>query len=124
MAALRREKKAKNLIPLKKNSGPKDVRPIACGEVFRRVVEQVNLQKKHLPAVKPHLEPEQVGVGINDATTQTAIACSQLLPKIAQEPRLGLLQVDLKNAFNSRSGAAASATASASYVSVGQMVAG
>ena len=91
---------AANLIPLKKKSGPKDVRPIACGEVLRRVVEQAIL-RKHLSAVKPHLEPEQVGVGIKDAATQTAIACSQLLPRIAQEPRLGLLQIDLKNAFNS-----------------------
>ena len=89
-----------NLIPLKKTSGPKDVRPIACGEVLRRVVEQVIL-RKHLHSVKPRLEPEQVGVGIKDAATQTAIACSQLLPKIAQEARLGLLQIDLKNAFNS-----------------------
>ena len=91
---------AANLIPLKKKSGPKDVRPIACGEVLRRVVEQVILRKQ-LPTVKPHLEPEQVGVGIKDAATQTAIACSQLLPKIAQDPRIGLLQIDLKNAFNS-----------------------
>ena len=91
---------AANLIPLKKKSGPKDVRPIACGEVLRRVVEQVILRKQ-LPTVKPHLEPEQVGVGIKDAATQTAIACSQLLPKIAQDPRIGLLQIDLKNAFKS-----------------------
>ena len=91
---------AANLIPLKKKSGPKDVRPIACGEVLRRVVEQVIL-RKYLPAVKSYLDPEQVGVGIKDAATQTAIACSQLLPKIAQEPQKGLLQIDLKNAFNS-----------------------
>ena len=91
---------AANLIPLKKKSGPKDVRPNACGEVLRRVVEQVIL-RKHLPAVKTHLEPEQVGVGIRDAATQTAIACSQLLPKLVQQPKMGLLQIDLKNAFNS-----------------------
>ena len=91
---------AANLIPLKKKSGPKDVRPIACGEVLRRLVEKVIL-RKHLPAVKTHLEPEQVGVGIRDAATQTAIACSQLLPKLVQQPKMGLLQIDLKNAFNS-----------------------
>ena len=53
---------------------------------------------RNFPAVKPHLEPEQVGVGIKHATHCKR---SQLLPKIAQEPRLGLLQIILKNAFNS-----------------------
>ena len=91
---------AANLVPLKKKSGTKDVRRIVCGEVLRKEVEQVIL-RKHLPAVKPHLEPEQVGVGIKDAATHTANACSQLLPKIAQEARLGLLPIDLKNVFNS-----------------------
>ena len=72
---------AANLVPLKKKSGPKDVRPIACGEVLRRVVEQVIL-RKHLPAVKPHLEPEQVGVGIKDAATHTANACPSCCRKL------------------------------------------
>ena len=91
---------AANLIPLKKTSGPKDVRPIACGEVLRRVVEQVIL-RKHLPGVNDYLAPEQVGVGIKDAATQTAIGCSKLLPKLLHDHGMGLLQVDLKNAFNS-----------------------
>ena len=91
---------AANLIPLKKKSGPKDVRPIACGEVLRRVVEQVIL-RKHLAGVKDYLAPEQVGVGIKDAATQTAIGCAQLMPKLLQDQRTGLLQIDLKNAFNS-----------------------
>ena len=91
---------AANLIPLKKKSGPKDVRPIACGEVLRRVVEQVIL-RKHLPEVKTHFEPEQVGVGLGVAATQTAIACPQLLPKLLQQPKMRLPQIDLKNAFNS-----------------------
>ena len=62
-----------NLVSLKKTSGPKGVRSIACGEVLRRVVEQIIL-RKHLPTVKNHLAPEQVGVGIKDAATQTALA--------------------------------------------------
>ena len=91
---------AANLVPLKKKSGPKDVRPIACGEVLRRLVEQVIL-RKHLSTAQKYLQPEQVGVGIKDAATQTAIACSHLIPKLLAEPQMGLLQIDLKNAFNS-----------------------
>ena len=55
---------AANLIPLKKPSDLKDVRPNACGEVLRRVAEQIIL-RKHLPTVKDHLAPEQVGLAIS-----------------------------------------------------------
>ena len=72
--------------------------PITRGEVLRRVVEQVIL-RKHLPAVKDYLAPDQVGVGIK--ATQAVIGCSQLLRKLLQDHRMGLLQLDLKNAFNS-----------------------
>ena len=91
---------AANLVPLKKKSGPKDVRPIACGEVLRGLVEQVIL-RKHLSTAQKYLQSEQVGVGIKDAATYTAIAYSKLIPKLLAEPQTGLLQIDLKNAFNS-----------------------
>ena len=74
---------------------PRDVRPIVCGKVLWRIVEQVIL-RKHLPTVKEYLKPEQVGVDIKDTATQTDIACSQLLPKLLQQPRMGVPQIDLK----------------------------
>ena len=90
---------AAKLIPLKKKSGPEDVRPIACGETLRRVLEQVIL-RAILPKAKEFLEPAQLGVGVKDATAHIAIAMSRVLPKILAAPSLGILQVDISNAFN------------------------
>ena len=90
---------AAKLIPLKKKSGPEDVRPIACGETLRRVLEQVILRAV-LPKAKELLEPVQLGVGATDATAHIAIAMSRMLPKILASPLLWILQVDISNAFN------------------------
>ena len=87
------------LIPLKKKNAPADVRPIACGETLRRVLEQVILRAV-LPKAKEFLEPVQLGVGVKDATAHNAVAMSRVLPKVLSSPSLGILQVDISNAFN------------------------
>ena len=49
---------------------------------------------------KEVLEPVQLGVGVKDATAHIAIAMSRLLPKILASPSVGILQLDISNAFN------------------------
>ena len=84
---------------MKKKSGAADVRPIACGETLRRIVEQAILRKVQLDAVD-QLKPLQVGVAVKNAATNIALACSRLLPRIRKDASVGILQIDLRNAFN------------------------
>ena len=86
------------LLPLKKKSDPDGVRPIACGESLRHAVEGVILQKVQAQAVE-HVGSLQVGVGVKDATSHVALACSRLLPALKVRSAR-LLQLDLSNAFN------------------------
>ena len=90
---------AANLLPMKKKTGPLDVRPIACSEILPRFVEQAILRKTQKEAVST-LKLFQVGVAMKDATTNVAHGCSRLLPRLRNDPSAGIRQFNIKNAFN------------------------
>ena len=86
----------------------------AAGEVvsdgFREVDQEImaKLRQLHPPeeayvsetgCVWPGLTKEDDGL-IREVVKQFLDAYSQLLPKLLQDQRMGLLQIDLKNAFN------------------------
>ncbi len=92
-----------NLIPLRKPSpqvGTVEVRPVAVGEVLRRVVGKVALRAAPIRQAVDGLCPHQLGVGVAGACETIAQAVQSLARSF---PTLGvnLLQVDLRNAFNS-----------------------
>jgi len=93
---------AATLVPLKKGDIGTGVRPIAVGEVLRRIVESAILQEVQDDCVSS-LKPLQVGVGIRDATTQIARLCSLQLPSLSMDQTVGMLQIDMVNAFNTLS---------------------
>ena len=85
------------LLPFKKpNDG---VRPIAVGEVLRRLVAKVALHQV-LPEAQERLQPTQVGVGVKDAVTHVAFAVRCAHQLCMKELPSGILQIDVANAFN------------------------
>jgi hypothetical protein len=83
------------LIPLLKPCG--GVRPIAVGEVLRRLTSKV-LQRRLSSQLTDILAPLQMGVGVRGATEQISRKLQGLLNA---NPGLQVLQVDVSNAFNS-----------------------
>ena len=94
-----------NLIPFRKPDD--EVRPIAVGETFRRLVGKCLARHED---VTHQLEgvflPCQVGVGISGGAEAVAHAVSCLVEEHGHNPDLALLKVDFENAFNSVSRAA------------------
>lgn len=88
---------AAKLLPLKKKDG--GVRPIAVGEIWRRIVGK---SCAHLVKVKMSqlLRPHQLGVGISTGAEAIVHATAAITEKNAASPNLTTLQVDFKNAFN------------------------
>jgi len=82
------------LIPLGKRGG--GVIPIAVGEVFRRLVGKVLIRGAQQEVVGTHFFPLQFGEGVPAATELIARAAGYFLA-------LGvpLVQIDLKDAYNS-----------------------
>jgi len=85
---------AARLIPLDKNPG---VRPIAVGEVFRRIVGKAIMSVIERDVVKA-TAPIQLCVGIPAACE---VAISSLVRQYSSEDVDGILLVDASNAFNS-----------------------
>ena len=84
------------LIALRKPNG--DPRPIACGDVFRRLTSKLVLLRA-LPLVSPKLLPVQLGISVPSGTEMIFHqVCSQLNTTLDEQ---NLLLLDLKNAFNS-----------------------
>jgi hypothetical protein len=82
------------LIPLLKPAG--GIRPIAVGEILRRICGRILLQQ-HAGAARQALEPLQVGVGTRNGGIALFHAASTYL---AANPDQVLLNIDLRNAFN------------------------
>ena len=71
------------------------MRPIAVGEVLRRLTRKVLVQTFQRDAVEASLSPHQLRVGIAGATELTGPGAS-----FHHAQGEHLLQVDLKNAYN------------------------
>ena len=76
---------------------PSGVRPIAVGEVLRRLTAKL-LLKQHLDEVLPHLHPWQVGVGVRGGS-ESVIHDIRAWADTAT-PGDGVLGIDFRNAFN------------------------
>jgi hypothetical protein len=82
---------------LKKDGG---VRPIAAGETLRRLVGKIQAAR-HIPPLRSHLEPFQLGVGTPMGAERIARLVESWRRKNLGSSTKVLLKVDLKNAFNS-----------------------
>ena len=91
---------AANLIPFRKPRDPQGVRPIAVGETLRRLTAKVALAQA-LPKSRGLLPPLQCGVGVHDSVNSIVVATMRATQLMEQNPSLRLIQVDMKNAFNS-----------------------
>ena len=77
------------------------VRPIAVGECLRRVVGKVAMGSSHVKDAIAQLVPLQVGVAVPGACETTAIALQNFVRENASDASWAILQVDVRNAFNS-----------------------
>ena len=84
------------LLPFRKKDN--GVRPIAIGEVLRRLVAKVGFQLV-LPKVKEDFPPNQVGVALKEAVPHVsfAVRCAQMGCQTDQI--WGIVQIDVTNAF-------------------------
>ena len=83
----------------KKDDG---VRPIAVGEVLRRLVAKVAFRQT-LPDAQNILPPIQVGVGVAEAVSHVAFAVHSARQACLADASSGILQIDVSNAFNTLS---------------------
>ena len=89
---------AARLLPFRKKSG--GIRPIAVGDVFRRLIGKSLLKLHQAEVVDQSLYPVQLGVGVQGATELIARGVNYFLNE-STDRTLVLLQLDFKNAFNS-----------------------
>ena len=87
------------LVALRKKD--KTPRPIAVGEVLRRLVAKCLLATDETSAELASLVTHQLGVGVPDACSLITQTIQGLLPRLPVDGDWVLLQVDLKNAYNS-----------------------
>ena len=80
----------------KKDGG---IRPIAVGEIYRRLVSRIANQKV-LPQLATYLSPLQVGVGTRGGTEQAYFRFQDTLHKHGSTMGKVALFFDFKNAFN------------------------
>ena len=85
------------LLPFKKKDD--GVRPIAVGEVLRRLVAKIVL-KQAMPDIQQLFPPVQVGVGVSDAVTHLIHLGRAAHYACGADASLGVLQVDISNVFN------------------------
>ena len=86
-----------SLTALKKTKG--GLRPIAVGEVFRRLIAKCIAQEASSEAVEL-LSPIQLGVAFKCGAESIVHATKQTFQKLLNE-KARLIQIDFKNAFNS-----------------------
>ena len=89
--------------------------------MLRRLVAKVAF-KHVLPQVQESLTPTQVGVGVKDAVTHVALAVRCAHDACVVDPTSGILQIDVRNAFNSISRVAILDSVWADYPSIGKWV--
>ena len=77
------------------------VRPIAVGEVLRRLVGKCWMKSELVKdACKDLLEPRQLGVGSQGGAEAIVRAVNALLKEKGHDQDMALLKVDFRNAFN------------------------
>ena len=76
-----------------------DIRPIAIGEILRRLVSKCACSLIKEEAAK-YFSPHQVGVAIKGGAEAITHAVSAVLDKFGKDINYGMLKVDFKNAFN------------------------
>ena len=89
---------AARLIPLKKKDG--GVRPVAVGEVLRRVVGKCLLRHPNVADQVKSLQPLQLGVGVPMACPIIAHGLRRAVNELPVTGDWAILQVDVSNAFN------------------------
>ena len=87
------------LIALKKHGDVTGVRPIAIGEIFRRLVSKIACKLVKERAME-FLEPLQLGVGHSSSAEAILHATQAVVDAHGQEDNVVMFKVDFKNAFN------------------------
>jgi hypothetical protein len=92
---------ASSLIPLQKKDG--GLRPIAVGDTIRRVVGKCLLSLGAVQMELASLQPRQCGVGVRNAAEMVGMGLQRFVQsrEAAGDRTYAVLQVDVKNAFNS-----------------------
>jgi hypothetical protein len=85
------------VIPLKKKDG--GIRPIAIGEIWRRITSKVAVRAVKLKT-KKYFAPYQVGVGIPNGCDAIVHAVNRVVEENKHDEDIVLMKVDFKNAFN------------------------
>lgn len=100
-AAMREVLCASSLIPLTKKDG--GLRPIAVGDTIRRVVGKCLLSLEAVRTEMASLQPRQCGVGVRNAAEMVGMGLQRLVQSHASTGASDyvVLQVDVRNAFNS-----------------------
>ena len=88
---------AARLLPFRKKTG--GIRPVAVGDVFRRLIGKSVLKLYQSEVVDAHLYPVQLVVGIQGATELIARGVNYFLNESTDKSQI-MLQLDFKNAFN------------------------
>ena len=94
---------ASSLIPLQKKDG--GLRPIAVGDTIRRVLGKCLLSLAAVKKELSSLQPRQCGVGVRNAAEMVGMGLQRYVQsrEAAGDRDYVVLQVDVKNAFNSMS---------------------
>ena len=89
-----------NLVPLFKDGKPiDDLRPIAIGEIFRRMCGKI-LLKKHWLFIQQRFKKLQLGVGVKNGAEGLLLGINAILEKPEGLEELFVLLIDFENAFN------------------------
>ena len=91
------QRKSANLFPLNAKS---DIRPIAIGEIYRRLVSKLAVRTTR-NLFEPYLYPLQVGVGTRNGVEGIIHSINNLLEDESAMENQILLKIDFANAFNS-----------------------
>jgi hypothetical protein len=86
------------LTPLLKKDGV-GIRPVAVGEVLRRLVSKIAMKKVAAEAIQ-FLMPFQLGVGVSSGVEAIVHGLNRVLTDPSLSPDTTLAFVDFKNAFN------------------------
>ena len=91
---------ASNLIPLKKKDS--GIRPIAVGDTLRRVIGKCLLRTSSLKKEVEALAPRQCGVGVRNAAELVGMSLQRMVDQCDAQDDIDwvVMQVDIKNAFN------------------------
>ena len=89
------------IVPLRKPTGKMDIRPVAVGETLRRIVAKFAMSSILVKRAIEELRPLQCGVAVEGACETVAMALQGWVDANRSSSDWAVLQVDLRNAFNS-----------------------